>query len=54
MNSGNPHLLRLKQGRFALDVSTAILITFAASFVLLQLSIRFGSTVSDFAELTLY
>jgi hypothetical protein len=37
---------------FGLLLSTAILITFAAGFVLLQLSVRFGVPLDSFNALT--
>jgi hypothetical protein len=45
MNPAKPNLLNTKRVGFALQSLTAILITFAAGFVLLQFSVRFGSQV---------
>jgi hypothetical protein len=43
-----------KHIQFILRLLTAILITFAIGFVLLQVSVRYGLSVTDFSELTLY
>ena len=41
-----------KRAEFGLQLLTAILITFAVGFVLLQLSVRFGVPVDNFDALT--
>jgi hypothetical protein len=42
----------IKRVEFGLQLSTAILITFAVVYVLLQLSVRFGVPVDTFDALT--
>jgi len=44
--------MAIKRVELGLQLLTAILITFAAGFVLLQLSVRFGVLVDNFDALT--
>jgi len=44
--------IAIKHAELGLQLLTAILITFAAGFALLQLSVRFGMLVDNFDALT--
>lgn len=44
--------IAIKRGKFGLQLLTAILITFAAGFVSLQLNVRFGALVDNFDAVT--
>jgi hypothetical protein len=48
------NVFNAKHIQFILSSLTGIVITFAIGFVLLQVSVRYGLSVTDFSELTLY